>query len=219
MTTKLSKKNKEFKKSSLKNKNVPKSKLKTIYNSSSIKRDSGKYGIIHFLDYPEFKPNLTPKEILTMGSFGGTYFRPIHSKITNKSYNNIYNEFPKSWFSNLDINTYICSEKCNPKINKYGVAAGSSLKSWESSGWIKTQDPYGWFQWYCRFYNGRRSDDDERQIKRWDNYAGKKKGRWRRNLIKKCKDKGAKYDDETISPVIRQGLQQWAYILTANDLK
>ena len=210
MNSKSNKKNKSSSKKSVKKSSSPNKK---------IKRDTGKYGTIHFSDHPDFKPNLTPKEILHMGSFGGTYFRPIKSGITNTSYSNVYTEFPKSWFSNLDVNTYICSEKCNPKINKYKVAAGSSLLSWEESGWIKPQDPYGWFQWYCRFYNGRRSEDDERQIKRWDNYAGEKKGRWRRNLIKKCKDRGAKYDDETVSPVIRQGLQQWAYILTPKDFK
>jgi hypothetical protein len=177
------------------------------------KRDKGEYGTIYFSDYPSFKPNLTPKDIFQMGSFGGTYFRPIHSTVTNKNYKNKHLEYPSHWFATLDIAKMVTSNKCDPSINKYKVKAGSSLLDWENSGWIKSQDPYGWFQWYCHFYIGRRSPDDERQVNRWDNYAGEKRGRWRHNLIKKCKDKNARFNDYTISPVIRQGLQHWAYIL------
>ena len=181
------------------------------------RRDPGKHGTIHFSDYPSFKPNLTPKEILQMGSFGGTYFRPIHSGVINKNLKDQHLEFPKSWFSGLKIEDYITSSKCNPELNKYKVKAGSSLLAWEESGWIKSQDPYGWFQWYCRFYQGRRSPDDERQVNRWDNYAGEKRGRWRRNLISRCIKADKKYDDVSVSPVIRQGLQHWGYILKQKD--
>jgi hypothetical protein len=173
--------------------------------------------IINFKDYPEFQPNLTPYEILQMGSFGGTYFRPIYSSITKKKYKNVHEEFPKSWYKGIDINTYIISEKCNTSINKYKVKSGLSLDEWENSGWITTYDPYGWFQWYCRFYQGRRCDDDKRQVNRWVKYAGKDSGRWRRRLINMCIKKNTNYDDFTISPVIRQGLQHWGYILTKKD--
>lgn len=183
------------------------------------KRDKG--GVIHFKDYPEFLPNLTPKEILHMGSFGGTYFRPIKSTVTKIHYKNIkkkvLKEFPKSWFENLDVDTYVFSTKCNPSINYYKVTAGTSLEAWETSGWIKPVDPYGWFQWYCRFYNGRRCDDDKRQISRWVKYAGKDTGRWRNRLINMCIKKNKDYNDYSVSPVIRQGLQQWAYKLTKKD--
>ena len=199
--------NKHSQNSSIKSKS--KSKLKP-------KRDSGKYGTIHFADYPMFLPNLTPKEILKMGSFGGTYFRPITSSITKKKYSNVHKEFPANWFTGLNIDVYVSSEKCNPSLNKYKVAAGTSLNAWESSGWIKEVDPYGWFQWYCRFYQGRRCEDDARQVDRWNKYAGEKSGRWRRNLINRCKKNNKSYDDESVSPVIRQGLQQWAYIVTKN---
>lgn len=173
---------------------------------------------IIFKDFPLFKPNLTPKEIFEMGSFGGTYFRPIYSSVNKKHYKNQHKEFQSlGWFKNIDIETYIISSKCQPKINKYKVKAGSSLKAWEDSGWIKEIDPYGWFQWYCRFYCGRRCDDDKRQVQRWINYAGKNSGRWRRRLIKMCKDKNALFDDYSISPVIRQGLQHWGYKLTQKD--
>ena len=90
---------------------------------------------------------------------------------------------------------------------------------WEEKDWISKHDPYGWVEWYCNFYNGRRiKDEDERQIKRWLNFCGPK-GRFKRSLINKIKAKGAKYNDHTISPVIRQSLQHWAYAITANDLE
>ena len=67
-----------------------------------------------------------------MGSFGGTYFRPIHSSVTGKDYKNVYKEFPSNWFSGLDIGKMVTSEKCHPDVNKYKVSAGSSLDAWEA---------------------------------------------------------------------------------------
>ena len=87
---------------------------------------------------------------------------------------------------------------------------------WESSGWINPIDPYGWFQWYCRYYLGRRSSDDERQISRWKG-VGSDKGRFRNQLIGKCARGGKTYDDESVSPVIRQTLLHWGYVLTEAD--
>ena len=75
---------------------------------------------------------------------------------------------------------------------------------------------YGWFHWYTRFYQGRRSDDDDRQVGRWCKCAGEK-GRWKQNLVAKCLAKGKAYDDETVSPVVRQTLQHWAYRLDEED--
>ena len=80
---------------------------------------------------------------------------------------------------------------------------------WESSGWINAIDPYGWFQWYCWFYLGRRTSDDERQIKRWNSAASEKSGRFRRQIENKCRNAGLRIDDTSISPVIRQTLQHW----------
>ena len=119
----------------------------------------------------------------------------------------------------LDESKYVTSDVCNLKINKYGVKSGTSLDFWESKGWIKEIDPYGWFQWYCRFYAGRRCYDDDRQINRWIKFSGEKSGRWRLRLINMCKKKNADYDDLSISPVIRQGLQHWAYVITKDDIK
>ena len=74
------------------------------------------------------------------------------------------------------------------------VKCGASLEEWESSGWMHKQDPYGWFQWYCRFYQGRRTKDDVRQVGRWSKCAGPK-GRWKNNLISKCAKAGCGYDN------------------------
>jgi hypothetical protein len=173
-----------------------------------------------FSDYPEFTPNLSPKDILKMGSFGGTYYRDIYSSITKKHYKGkqVIKEFPMSWFKGIDIDTMIISSKYDKHINKYGVKCGSSLESWEDSGWIIKQDPYGWFQWYCRFYRGRRTKDDKRQINRWLKLAGPN-GRFRKRIINMINKKGKKYNDYTVSPVIRQVLLHWGYELKAKDLR
>ena len=173
-----------------------------------------------FKDYPEFKPNLSPHEILKMGAFGGTYFRPIYSSVTKKHYKSedVIKEYPKSWFKGIDIDKMVTSSKYDKKVNKYGVKCGSDLEDWEKSGWMHEQDPYGWFQWYCRFYMGRRTDDDKRQIKRWLALTGPK-GRFKNRLVNMIKKKDAKYDDASISPVIRQTLLHWGYQITPNDLK
>jgi hypothetical protein len=176
--------------------------------------------MVHFKDYPEFKPNLTPKQVLRMGSFGGTYYRDIHSSVTGKNYKGktLIKKLPDDWFKGLNIDTKITSSKYDKKINKYGVKCGSSLEAWESSNWIMAQDPYGWFQWYCRFYTGRRTKDDRRQIDRWLKLTGPK-GRFRRTLMNKIIKAGASFNDESISPVIRQTLQHWGYKLTKSHLE
>ncbi len=73
-------------------------------------------------------------------------------------------------------------EYADKKINKYGVHVGTTLEYWEEKGWIHKDAPYGWIQWYCDFYSGKRTQDDERQIKRWLGIAGQN-GRFRKNLI------------------------------------
>ena len=174
--------------------------------------------MVHFDDYPEFKPNLTPRQIFKMGSFGGTYYRDIHSSVTGKDYKgkSVIRGLPKEWFKGINIETHVVSSNYDKNINKYKVKVGSTLREWEKSKWITKYDPYGWVQWYCNFYNGRRTPDDERQIKRWEGIAGPN-GRFRKRLISIIKSKKGKYDDYSISPKIRQTLQHWGYKLNKKD--
>lgn len=108
-------------------------------------------GELVFLDYPNFRPNLTPKEVLQMGSFGGTYFRPITSAVTRLSYKDVWKELPADWLVGLKINTQVASSTYSKSVNKYNETCGGDLEMWESSGWITSIDPYGWFMWYCRY--------------------------------------------------------------------
>lgn len=169
--------------------------------------------------HKQFKPNKTPKQVFKMGAFGGTYFRPIHSSVTGEDYTpkQAMKGLPKDWFKGLDIDTMVISSKYDKNVNKYKVKCGSSLEAWESSGWIHEQDPYGWFQWFCKYSTGRRTDDDERQIDRWLKLAGPN-GRFRRTLMNKIIKENTTYDDFSISPVIRQVLLHWGYQLTKKDL-
>merc|ERR1719320_681335 len=166
-----------------------------------------------FKDKPEFQPNLSPMEVLQAGSFGGTYYRPIHSKVTGLDYDKMWLELPQDWLKGLNVKRSVSRSVYNNGLNKYKVKCGGDLDMWESSGWINKQDPYGWFHWYCRFYLGRRTGDDERQIKRWKNCTGAK-GRWKNNLIGKICRGGKKWDDFKVSPVVRQILLHWGYDLT-----
>jgi len=101
---------------------------------------------------PEFNPQLTPKELLELGVFGGKYMTDCA------------HEFPKDWFAHAKLSP----EKRDPELNYFKVNASLPLKVWQERGWIYHEDPRGWFQWYCRYYMGRRiPGEDERQIKRW----------------------------------------------------
>lgn len=100
---------------------------------------------------PAFKPELTPRQMLSLGVFGGRYMTDCR------------NEFPASWFARARL----CSSRRDPRLNYFGVNASQSLAAWRRQGWIHPQDPRGWFQWYCRYYLGRRTRDDARQIRRW----------------------------------------------------
>ena len=101
--------------------------------------------------HEDFKPELTPKQMLSLGVFGGKYMTDCK------------NEFPKDWFNNVKLSPNFH----NPKLNYFKINASKSLKYWVKKGWIYHEDPRGWFQWYCRYYMGRRCLDDIRQIKRW----------------------------------------------------
>jgi hypothetical protein len=120
---------------------------------------------IHFSDHPEFKPNYSPYEVMEQGSFlnQGGYWRPIYSRVLGKEIKNDY----KKYGFRCSKDKLICDP--DPSRNKYKTDAGLSLQYWENHGWIHPQDPRGWFEWYCNYYNGRRTEDDDRQIKRWLN--------------------------------------------------
>ena len=108
-----------------------------------------------------FSPNKTPIEIIKEGAFSGNYFRHIYSSINEKWYKNSWKEFVH--LKNIDAKFY-ASDYYDVNMNKYGVKCRASLRFWENKGWINKIDPYGWFQWYFRYWLGRRSKDDKRQI-------------------------------------------------------
>ena len=136
--------------------------------------------------YKLFKPQITPKKMLSLGVFGGSYFNKKQIK-----------EFPKSWFKNAKL-----SKNFDVNLNRFRVKSGLSREHWIEKGWIFKEDPLGWFQWYCRFCNGRRiARIDEIQIKRWKNF--------RRHVlaIKKNCERG----DLGCRRRQRQAILQWAY--------
>ena len=189
-----------------------------LYTAPAPTRDAS--GAFHFSKLPAdvthaFTPNMSPEEVLRAGSFGGYYFRTIASGVTGFVYENAWRELPPAWLAGLSPKSY-AAQKYNAAVNKFGVKSGLDLAEWEESTWISKLDPFGWFQWYCRFFQGRRSWDDARQISRWSACAGEK-GRWKNNLIAKCVKEGAAFDDKSVSPVVRQTLQHWAYTLTQAD--
>ena len=102
-----------------------------------------------------FDPELTPAELLALGVFGGKYMTDCGA------------EFPASWWRRAKLSP----ERRDPTLNCFGVNASQPLSVWRSNGWIHRDDPRGWFQWYCRYYRGRRSLDDDRQIRRWRQMA------------------------------------------------
>ncbi|MFZ2025994.1 MAG: hypothetical protein WAV30_01775 [Microgenomates group bacterium] len=135
--------------------------------------------------HPDFKPQLTPKEMLALGVFGGVYLRDCTE------------EFPSDWFTHAKLST----GKKDVSFNFFQVDASQSLAIWKEKGWIHPDDPRGWFQWYCRYYMGRRHTDDERQIARW-----KAVTRHVAQLQKYCRP-----GDITCRPRQRQALLHWAY--------
>ena len=170
-----------------------------------------------FADYPDFRPNLSPEEMFRLGSFGGTYWRPIYSSVTRKKYKNQHLKYPKSWWKGIPSDHLTRSwDDYDKTVNKYKVKVGSTLEFWEEKGWIRPSHPYGWVQWYCDFFQGERGDDDERQIGRWKALAGTK-GRFRLWLTNDIKRKAGKWNDYSISPGKRQTLQHWGYELTKAD--
>ena len=153
-----------------------------------------------------FKPMLTPKQMLKKGIFGGTYFNQLVD----------YRKFPKDWFLELD-DIYFLSKKYEKNINFFKIKSGQSQEEWEAKGWINKDDPRGWFEWYCKFFSGRRHQDDERQIKRWLAFCGPS-GRFRNSIYNKIFKSGFDIENsKSISPRIQQSLLHWSYIVNNED--
>jgi hypothetical protein len=169
--------------------------------------------VIVFDDYPEFRPNLTPEQIFRQGAFSGTYWRKIHSGVLGRDVSGHHLKFKWNIPDNL-----LTRQQPDVSLNKYKVHSGTSLAYWESKGWIKAQDPYGWVEWYSNFANNRRTADDRRQIDRWLAIAGPN-GRFFKRLVSMLKRAHKKHDDQSISPVIHQLLHQWGVQITDHDLK
>ena len=127
-------------------------------------------------------------------AFGGTYFRDIYSSVNGKWYRNSRKEFDQ--LKDIDQKYYWSD------FYDTSVKCGTSLTFWENKGWINEIDPYAWFQSYFRYWLGRRSEDDERQINRWERIISTLKGK----LVKMIIDAGHKYDDYSVSPKIALGL-------------
>jgi hypothetical protein len=134
----------------------------------------------------DFKPDLTPKQMLKLGVFGGKYMTDCQK------------EFPAEWFAKVKL----CHEEHKAELNYFKINASQPLSVWQEKGWIYKDDPRGWFQWYCRYYMGRRlPEEDARQIRRW-----KAMTRHLRQLQLNCRP-----GDLSCRPKQRQALLHWAY--------
>ncbi|MBP7822580.1 MAG: hypothetical protein KA034_02075 [Candidatus Moranbacteria bacterium] len=136
--------------------------------------------------HPDFKPDLTPKEMLALGVFGGKYMTDCRF------------EFPRDWFDAAKLSP----EGYDKSLNFFPVRASQSLSEWIRKGWISEDDPRGWFQWYCRYFMGRRlPSEDDRQIARW-----RAMSRHIAQVRKNCR-----LGDIFCRPRQRQALLHWAY--------
>ena len=134
----------------------------------------------------DFRPDLTPKQMLSLGVFGGKYMTDCQK------------EFPRDWWARAKL----CHEFHDPKLNYFKTNASQPLSVWRDKGWIYKDDPRGWFEWYCRYFMGRRiAEEDKRQIKRW-----RAMRRHIAQITKNCSS-----GDMSCRPVQRQALLHWAY--------
>jgi hypothetical protein len=134
---------------------------------------------------PGFLPELTPAEMLELGVFGGKYLTDCQA------------EFPAEWFENAQLSPL----GLRKSLNYFGVIASQPISEWRRKGWLHPDDPRGWFQWYCRYFLGRRHEDDARQIKRWRAFS-----RHAAQVRRNCEP-----GDPFCRPRQRQALLQWAY--------
>jgi hypothetical protein len=134
----------------------------------------------------EFRPELTPAQMLRLGVFSGKYMTDCRD------------EFPRSWF----VGAKLAKGRPDPTLNYFAVAASQPLSEWRRKGWLHPADPRGWFQWYCRYYMGRRmAEEDARQIRRWQAIR-----RHARQLARNCEPRNLSCRRRQ-----RQALLHWAY--------
>lgn len=135
-----------------------------------------------------FMPDFSPYRMLQLGVFGGAYFAAAKPR----DFKGLQPRTAK--LAKLNVGPFDTYHNC------FGVAAGLSYAEWYERGWMHNDDPLGWFHWYCRYYAGRRHEDDARQINRWQKYKQRWGDRARSQL----------YSTGRISSVIMQGLLQWS---------
>jgi len=154
----------------------------------------------------EFRPNLSPRQIIERGAFGGNYFGvDVGANLDD------YRELFEYHFKGLDTSLYL-GEKYSPKKNRFKVRSGMDYEYWKNMGWMHERDPYGWFEWWCKYDMGLRGEDDDRQISRWQDFTGSN-GRWRNAIYKRIYDT----KDWNVSPRIQQSLLHWGYKINEDD--
>lgn len=155
----------------------------------------------------QFSPMLTPREVVEAGAFGGCYFGLPIEEYTNFEYQELFDYH----FIGLDTNLYL-GETYKPRMNKFKIRSGMDYEYWKRMKWMHERDPYGWFEWYCKYSMDIRGEDDERQISRWLDFCGEN-GRWRNRIYSRIHETGDWY----ISPRIQQSLLHWGYRVNTQD--
>ena len=157
----------------------------------------------------DFYPMLTPREMVEAGAFGGCYFGLVIEEYTDYNYQELFDYH----FKGLDTSLYL-GETYKPKLNKHKIRSGMSYEYWKEMKWMHEDDPYGWFEWYCKYSMGRRHPDDDRQIRRWQDFCGHN-GRWRKRIYGRIKET----NNRDVSPRIQQSLLHWGYKINDNDYR
>ena len=154
----------------------------------------------------EFYPYLTPSDIFNNGAFGGSYFG-VEDLKGDYDYQSLFQET----LSDVSPHLYL-GNKYKPKMNMFKTRSGMNYDYWTEMNWMHKDDPYGWLEWYIKYYNGRRHPDDDRQIKRWQDFCGVN-GRWRKRIYSRIYET----NNINVSPRIQQSLLHWGYMVNRGD--
>ena len=155
----------------------------------------------------QFRPIVTPRQVIEAGAFGGNYFG-VDVGANLEDYKELFNYH----FNGLDTSLYL-GETYKPKLNCFKTRSGMPYSYWKEMGWMNERDPYGWFEWWCKYEMGQRGNDDDRQIIRWQNFCGIS-GRWRLDIYRKIDNNNGDY---SISRRVQQSLLHWGYIVNEED--